>query len=206
MKQYFNSKMTNNTKRREEQKTYIKMYWCEYTNRGSASESVQLFFLLSNQFVFSSRLIVGKHVAPSRGGIQGEKLNGLSNGSYKRPSSGNSNETFKDLTNKVISQVKTKKQKQKLYWIANNFEKKKLCSSANWGFNLSVVSSWNMWIGSSRVRFEHSCTLEGIYTKEMGESQSFTWSFYTLSILFFTLLHSFPPQAQAAPPAGKSST
>ena len=58
---------------------------------------------------------MGKHVAPSRGGIQGEKLNGLSNGSYKRPSSGNSNETFKDLTNKVISQVKTKKQKQKLY-------------------------------------------------------------------------------------------
>ncbi|KAL0787911.1 hypothetical protein Bca101_004157 [Brassica carinata] len=41
----------------------------------------------------------------------------------------------------------------------------------------------------------------------MGESQilSFSWSFkimFTLSIVFFTLLHSFPLQAQAAPPAG----
>ncbi|CAH8360546.1 unnamed protein product [Eruca vesicaria subsp. sativa] len=39
----------------------------------------------------------------------------------------------------------------------------------------------------------------------MGESSqilSFSWSLYTLSIVFLTLLHSFPFQAQAAPPAG----
>lgn len=53
-----------------------------------------------------------------------------------------------------------------------------------------------------RVRIEHNRN-----TKEMGESQilSFSWSFktlYTLSIVLFTLLHTFPFQAQAAPPAG----
>ncbi|KAG2315742.1 hypothetical protein Bca52824_018864 [Brassica carinata] len=38
----------------------------------------------------------------------------------------------------------------------------------------------------------------------MGGSQiiTFSWTLYTLWILFFTLLHSFPFQAHAAPPAG----
>lgn len=65
------------------------------------------FFFLVNQFVFSSGLIVGKHVAPSRG--QASKVRNLMGsvmGPYKRPSSGNSNGTFKDLSNKVISQAK----------------------------------------------------------------------------------------------------
>lgn len=103
---------------------------------------------------------------------------------------GKSNEAFKDMTNKVISIRK----KEKTIW--KRERKKELYSICKLGFH-SISSSWNMWIASTRIRFEHS--LYKLYRKEMGDSQILS---SIKILLLFTLLHSFPFQAQAAVPAG----